>query len=179
MDFDSPDDDAYGRSTNPDRFQVVIDAARNLIDDLAVAFDVVVEPDSPVPDIPYWVASTETIRIVPRWGAPLTFGLADPPAVFVRAGEWGVEPFPFCACDACDVHPDDAIAEMTVLVAAVTEGSYEEQLTKRRLRTGYGSRGRQRRRDGRLERSEWRRYGTPGSPTWGPWPQRQPTGPDS
>lgn len=41
METDRPEEDAYGRVTNPERYQVVADAAVALISKLVQAFDVV------------------------------------------------------------------------------------------------------------------------------------------
>ena len=37
VDFDQPDPDAYGRVTNPERYQAVVDAARRMVDELVAS----------------------------------------------------------------------------------------------------------------------------------------------
>ena len=136
VEFDRPDEDAYGRVTNPERYQVVADAAIALISDLVRAFDVEETSGQSVVDFPTWqVTTAETVHLVPREGAPLAFLITDFPGVAVRFGEWTREAFPTCGCDACDEPPTDVIEKMNDLVEGAVGGRYEEELTKRRFRT--------------------------------------------
>ena len=47
VDFDGPDQEAYGRVTNPGRYQAVVDAARGTIADLVKTYQVEVSPGNP------------------------------------------------------------------------------------------------------------------------------------
>ncbi|MCP4305974.1 MAG: hypothetical protein GY926_05300 [bacterium] len=173
MEFDQPDEDAYGRVTNPERYQVVAEAATALVGSLVDAFDVVQSSGDSAVDFPNWRdAPPKTIRLVPNAGAPLAFAITDFPVVGVRFGEWGKETFPSCGCDACDEQPSDVMRRMNDLVEAAVDGRYEEELTKRMFRISFtGSWGRQSS-ERRLKRREWRDYGQPGLHKWPRWPRR-------
>ena len=173
MKIDRPDEDACGRVTNPERYQVVVEAAADLISKLVEAFDVAETSGSSVVDFPNWRdAPPKTIRLVPSQGSPLAFLITDFPGVGVRFGEWGREAFPTCGCDACDEQPSDVIRKMSDLVEAAVDGRYEEELTKRKLRNSFTGRWGRQSSEGRLERGEWRGYGQPGVHKWPPWPRR-------
>lgn len=173
MEIDRPDEDAYGRVTNPKRFQVVVDEAMALISKLVEVFDVAGTTGDTAVDFPSWQdAPAETIRLVPREGAPLAFLITDFPGVAVRFGEWGREGFPSCGCDACDEQPADVIERMNRLVEAAVEGRYEEELTKRKLFNSFNGSWGSQSSEGRLDRGEWRNYGQPGAHTWSRWPRR-------
>ncbi len=171
-----PDEGAYGRVTNPERFQAVADAANAMIDELVATFDVEARVGSSAVDFPNWPdGSAETIRLVPAVGAPLAILITDFPGVLVRFGARGREAFPGCGCDACDEQPQEVVARMHQLVDAAVEGRYEETLTKRTLSCSFtGAWGGESSR-GRLQRGEWKRLGELGARTWPPWPRREPS----
>lgn len=94
---DPPDEDAYGRVTNPERSQAVVDAARALVRERVDTFDVEATAGSSAVDFPNWPdGSAEAIGLVPAVGAPLAILITDFPGVLVRFGEWGLEAFPGC-----------------------------------------------------------------------------------
>src|SRR5258708_6013547 len=68
-----PPDDAYGRVTNPERFEVVQRGAADLIDDLVATFDVEVFRGAAVdPEFVTRIATVvprNTVRLVPRAAA--------------------------------------------------------------------------------------------------------------
>jgi hypothetical protein len=171
---DAPDEDAYGRVTNPERFQAVVDAATAVARELVDTFDVEATAGSAAVDFPNWPdGSAETIRLVPAVGTPLAILITVLPGVLVRFGTWGREAFPGCGCDACDEQPPEVIERMRRLVGAAVEGRYEEALTKRTLSYSFtgtwgGSASRK-----RLERGEWKHHGEPGAHSWPPWPRRE------
>lgn len=173
VEIDRPDEDAYGRVTNPERFQEVVDAAVALIGKLVEEFDVVQTPGSSAIDFPNWPdAPAETIRLVPREGTPLAFLITDFPGVGIRFGEWETKAFPTCGCDACHEQPSEVAQKMSDLVEAAVGGSCVEELTKRKLlRSFAGSLGTASSKS-RLERGEWRRLGQPGVHKWPPWTRR-------
>lgn len=75
-----PDEDAYGRFTNPERFRAVVDAASAPVSELVDSFDVEVLAGSSAVDFPGWSdGSAETIRLVPAVGAPLAILITDFP----------------------------------------------------------------------------------------------------
>ena len=171
MRFEEPEPDAYGRVTNPERFQVVVDAAETLIDDLVYRFDVVKTYGTSADDFPDWnEAAVATVRLTPSAGARLVFMITDVPGVVVRYGRWMHEAFPFCGCDACNEQPAEVIKRMRDLVEAVVDGRFAEEATKRRIRTTYSGSWGSSSRERRLRRGEWRTLGRPGTHQWPPWP---------
>jgi hypothetical protein len=93
----SPLPDSYGRVTNPERYAVLHEETRSLIESLVSTYDVISEPGNVGLDFPEWKGSTgEVVRLAPTGGVPLAFLFTDFPGVLMRLGEWGVEPFPVC-----------------------------------------------------------------------------------
>ena len=175
MDFEPPDEEAYGRVTNPERFQPVVTAARSLIKHLVDNYEVGRSAGTAAEDFPGTaVPAIETIRLTPKVGVPLVFMITDFPGVVVRFGEWGNFPgFPSCGCDACDESPDDVIEDLNRQVSAAVNGNYAETLTKRKLTLEFRyARGSQRS-ESTLRRGEWRQYGSLGTHTWPPWARRE------
>lgn len=87
MRTDPPDEDTYGRVTNPERLQAVVDAASARIGELVDTFDVEATAGRSAVDFPDWPdGSAETIRLVPAVGAPLAILTTDFPGVLVRFG---------------------------------------------------------------------------------------------
>ncbi len=169
-----PHEDAYGRVTNPQRFQEVADAATALIGELVDTFAVERTAGSSAVDFPSWPdGSAETIRLLPAMGTPLAILLTDFPGVLIHFGAWGREAFPGCGCDACDEQPPEVIDRMHRLVEAAVEGRYKEALTKRTLSCSFSGPWGGESSEGRLERGEWRRLGELGPHSWPPWPQRK------
>src|SRR5690349_6082374 len=123
-----PPDDAYGRVTNPQRYRMVQDAARDLIDELSRLFDVHVSAGDDVdPELRRRFATViveEMVRFTPNGpdAAPLTFAFTSFPAVVVHAGEWRLGAYPHCGCDACDEVPADVADELRKDVNALTAG---------------------------------------------------------
>lgn len=171
---DPPDEDAYGRVTDPERFQAVADAAAGLVSELVGNFDVEAMVGSTAVDFPDWPdGSIETIRLVPAVGTPLAIMITDFPGVFIRFGAWGREAFPACGCDACDEQPPDVIETMHRLIEAAVAGRYEEELTERTLSYSFSGAWGGESSEGRLKRGEWRHHGEPGTHSWPPWPRRK------
>lgn len=171
--FDQSGEDAYGRVTNPGRYQVVVDASRRLVDDLVAAYQVRPTPGDPTVDFPdFQGATADVVRLRPREGALLAFMFTKFPGVVVSAGEWFVEAFPACGCDACDESPTDLLERLDELVSAVVGGRCMEELTKRTLSLtftgGWGSSSSEK----RLQRGEWKRHGSLGRRQWSAWSRR-------
>ena len=122
MDDDSP----YGRVTDPERYAVLHDAARSLIDDLAERFDVAVtelEPEAGHVPRP----ALSTTRVTPAGaGAPVVITLTGFPGLWVTFGARHEEGFPHCGCDACDEDPQDVLEDLLLKVGAVTLGGFQE-----------------------------------------------------
>lgn len=172
-----PDPEAYGRVTNPGRYAMVVDTARDLVGSLVHGYDVETADGDAATDFPRWTGPEgDTIRLLPSRGVPLAFLFTGFPAVLVRFGTWGEEAFPSCGCDACDEDPTEVADRLTRLVQCAVDGNYREQLTRRWLdRSFSGPWGTERRR-GRLLRAERHRLGPRGLHDWPPWPSRPPVG---
>lgn len=175
VEFNGPDDDAYGRVTNPERFGRVVDVARSLIQQLASIYDVVVHHATDgfqVGSNNWGEPDGETVHLVPSEGAPISITITSFPGVAIRFGEWGVEGFPTCGCDACDEQPESEIERMDELVNAVVAGRYEEELTRRSLRTSFSGAWGSSSSEARLEKRESETYGQPAVHRWSGWPKR-------
>lgn len=172
MRFEPPDEDAYGRVTNPDRYQPVVAAAREMIDGLSADFDVAISRGTAKEDFATWLdPAAETMRLEPAAGAPLRVLITDFPGVVLSFGRWGHEAFPSCGCDACDEDPDELIAELTWLIEAVTSGAYVEELNRRTLTRSYSGPWGRRGRRASISRNELADYGPPGRHEWEAWPR--------
>ncbi len=176
MRFEQPDDDAYGRVTNPERYRVVADAAHALVAKLTTEYDVTVTSGTAAADFPAYRGSAEsTTRIDPATGAPIRILITDFPGVVIRFGRWGDQAFPSCGCDACDEDPAELVAEMELLVHAVTGGRYVEELRRRTLTRRYSGPGGSRGSTRRLRRQEVNDYRPAGRHEWPAWPTAAPT----
>jgi hypothetical protein len=173
VETEQPGHEAYGRVTNPERYQIVVDSARDRIAVLVKAYQVESEAGAPEVDFPDLAGdSAPVVRLQPADGAPIAFMFTDFPGVVVKVGEWGVRAFPACGCDACDEPPIEVAERLKDFVDAAIEGSYEEQLTKQTLTYRYPSRRGALASEARLERGEWKQFGTPSTHSWSGWPTR-------
>lgn len=168
-----PEPEAYGRVTDPERYSVVVDRARRLIDRLVEQFDVTREDGDVSVDFPRWRGvEGEIARLQPAQGVPITLMITGFPGVVVRFGQWGEEGFPSCGCDACDEDPAEVIDRLETLVDAAVRGEYSERLTRRWLWTSFGGPGGPERSRGRVVRSQRRHLGRRGHHEWLPWSVR-------
>ena len=107
------------------------DEARSLIDSLVSTYEVMAETGDAAIDFPEWKGSPgQVTRLAPSGGVPLAFLFTDFPGVLIRLGEWGVEPFPACGCDACDEKPNEVIHRMREVIESAVAGDYEERLIR-------------------------------------------------
>lgn len=172
--FDRPDDDAYGRVTNPERFGRVVEAARSLIQLLESTYDVEVHHTAggfQIGSNNWGETNGETIHLVPSEGAPTSITITGFPGVAIRFGEWGAEGFPTCGCDACDEQPESEIERMDELVNAVVGGRYEEELTRRSLRTSFSGLWGSSSSEVLLEEGESEEFGDTAVHRWSGWPK--------
>lgn len=170
VDTDQPHHEAYGHVTNSERYLAVVDAAHGKVNDLVESYQVEPEAGSPSVDFPGWASGAErVVRLQPKGGAPLAFMFTDFPGVVVRVGDWGVEAFPACGCDACDEPPSEVVERLSDFVDAAVAGSYGEQLTKRTLTYRYASRRGVLSSERLLDRGEWKRHGLPAAHRWPAW----------
>jgi Family of unknown function (DUF6226) len=169
----SPLPDSYGRVTNPERYAVLHEETRSLIESLVSTYNVISEPGNVGIDFPDWKGSTgDAIRLHPTQGTPVVFLFTDFPGILIRFGEWNTEAFPNCGCDACDEKPDDVIFRMRTMIELVVAGGYQEVLTKRSLRQSFDWPQGLSVTERRISRAERSGLGQPGSHKWPPWPRR-------
>jgi Family of unknown function (DUF6226) len=124
----------YGRVTNAARFAVLHSAALELLDRLAVEYDVErIAPYENDDDLG-WLAriplARSTVALVPRDDecAPLVVAFSSFPGLLVRAGRRYRGAFPGCGCDACDETAEGEIDRFLRLVQALTTGRFREYL---------------------------------------------------
>lgn len=176
--MDVPPEDAYGRVTNAERFELLHEVADWLIADLAERFDVSITAEDPTAwDGPAIVDVQRVIAVIPATsgatGIRIAFG--GFPGLAVKTGRWDQHMYPVCGCDACDDDPRQLADELLELVEAVVSGRFLERHTgmwihgEIRAESGalssWGSglpKGDQRRKDGPVEIS------------WAPWTPRAP-----
>jgi hypothetical protein len=143
---DGPPNDAYGKTSNLDRYDSVQVVARTVIEYLDRAYDVVLESGPSCIDvflrselglIPGPVVVLEAVTIGPKdlSSAPLTFGFTSLPGLYLRAGVLHKFAFPHCGCDACDEGIDYLLDELEKSVFAVTQGHFKESIKGRRRGT--------------------------------------------
>ena len=128
---EGPPEEAYSRVTNPERYQVVVDRVRDLLDELETTYDVRTEVGSsdawPARD-DWPPADAEFVRLVPDdpGAGPLSVAFTDFPGVAVVAGRFSTRMAPECGCDACDERPSDLIDDITELVRSHVTGRLVE-----------------------------------------------------
>jgi hypothetical protein len=174
-DFDGPDDEAYGRVTNPERFRGLHASARELLDDLSAKFDVTRtlgrEADG---ELSERGNTNDVVRLAPTDGdgAPIGVAFTAFPGLIVRFGRWHVAAYPDCGCDACDLVPTQVAQELRDHVAAVTSGQFAERLkhgVRPTLAHSFepGNEG-----WSRLTHARAKRLGRPAELRWAAWPRR-------
>ena len=130
--YQTPDEAAYGRVTDPGRYRPFRDWARGEVDRLAREYDVErVDGGAEVdPELFRLTRATDAVRLTPRsgGGAPATVVYTDFPGVGARFGRWGEVVLPWCGCDACDESPDDLRRTLEECLSAVTAGALREHL---------------------------------------------------
>ncbi|HSH59935.1 MAG TPA: DUF6226 family protein [Acidimicrobiales bacterium] len=166
--------DAYGRVTNPQRYAVLHDFARQLVDDLSEKYLVTPLTGGSVDQavVPSdFVSEVVELSPPPGRGGPLAIAFTKFPGLIVRYGRWHHSSYPHCGCDACDESPEELAEQLRTSVeefitSQVTErlrlwprpsflykinGSWQWELLKRR---------------------EARRLGKPERLDWTPWTLR-------
>lgn len=177
---EGPDEAAYGRVTNPERFAALHGVARDLLARLQQEYDVLAT-DGPEANAE-WAADGEVIsvvRLVPRsgGGTHLTVALDRVPSVRLRYGRSGSGGrYPRCACDACDEKVDEAADHLRATVQQLVAGTYSEEL----VRTPAGAEITTRDSNGSgtayYYGDEAAALGEPWQQEWPPWPRAQPDG---
>ncbi|CAN5860292.1 hypothetical protein BH23ACT2_BH23ACT2_12330 [soil metagenome] len=131
-----PEDDAYGRVTDPEQWRALHDATTRLIEELTDGCSVT---RTDAVDLDPWAAGmwpgSPATRLEPRsGGSVITFTFTSHPGVMVSYGHAGSDAFPRCGCDACDEDPGEEAKRMADVVRDVVSGGFTETRTRRRLR---------------------------------------------
>jgi len=170
-----PPEEAYGRVTNPERYEAVQAAAASLIRELVASFDVEVLRglDADPVFVQRWsnIVPGSVVRLVPRArnAAAVTFAFTTLPGVILRIGQWRIATYPRCGCDACDEHPDEVIEQLRNDIDAVTAGGLAEAWDGTRLHVSTAYSDGSTSRGWSLVEVDQHLYGDPAEHTWGPW----------
>ena len=167
-----PDDDAYERVTNPERFRRLHEAADALVARLEAKFQL----DRIDDGAPVYEGVIRQVQLVPVVGAPLVFCWTDFPGVRVRFGRWHDEAYPNCGCDACDEDAEELVEDLENEVEGAVAGQFTESvmsdaegiwLTFEFAYSGGRKSGKQRLSEGDTRRNQ------PGPINWPGWPLRE------
>lgn len=132
-----PSDEAYGRVTDPERYQALHDTAFAVLTEFETSYDV--ERTDGVLDAHAtgMRPGPLAVRIVPLGaGAPLTVTFTSLPGVILEAGWAWRSSYPSCGCDACAQDPDELAADLASDLRAIAEGGLTEG--RRRNRWFFG-----------------------------------------
>ena len=178
MDRRIPTYEDYTTSTNPERFDAVIEYARNLIAELESEFAVDRDEGDWSEDFPHLAELNENltvpIRLTSSTGVPLVFGFTSAPGVVLRVGRNVRLLFPDCLCDACNLQVDEMCDEIRFHVEAVTSGNFAEKVGRRKHQWAFEGAGRRTATDYRPPRSERKTLGKRGEFGSEPWERRTP-----
>ncbi len=142
-DAETPDE-AYGRVTDPERYRVLHGAGLALLDRLTATYQVEqVEGADVDASLGHDVDAERTVRLVPTadGAAPLTIAFSTFPGCLVRFGQWHVEAYPACGCDACDEDPAGLVERLGDHVDDLVHGQFSESIgTGRKTWLSFGFR---------------------------------------
>jgi hypothetical protein len=178
--MDLPPDDAYGRVTDATRYQVVVQTAVQLIDELTASYQVELRKGGPEldPELCEGLLVDRVVRLEPSSedAASLTIVVTTFPGVAIRAGRWRTALYPTCGWDACDELPDELAEDLARQLRAVAAGRLVEELRGGldphrtvSLSDETGPLGTQL---GSISRREMEAMGGPARYDWRPWPLR-------
>ena len=129
-----PEDPAYSRVTNPERFRPLHSAMLEILGRLENDFDVERSEGYGL-DVELergFEPARPTVRLNPRdpEAAQIAVVFSTFPGLNVRFGRWFTEPFPSCGCDACDESAEDEIERLTEMVDDVVVGRFCEAIRR-------------------------------------------------
>ncbi|WP_264653409.1 DUF6226 family protein [Actinoplanes cyaneus] len=130
-----PEPDAYGRVTNPGRYQVLHDVAERLLGELARNF-AVSRSESLVSDPSRSSGQVRMVQLDPAHPGVgvLRVTFTGFPGLMVKLGQESETALPACGCDACDEDPQELIEELHHKIGRLTRaGSTESARWRRRL----------------------------------------------
>lgn len=174
---------AYSQVTDPERFRPLHRIALDLLERLAVEYDVSrSESFEMVPGLTPFENALTPITLTPNaaTAAPIAVAFTAFPSLVTRFGRWVLEAFPSCACDACARTAEEEGGRLEELVRQVVAGRFREELLIPRFRDGRlswsfgGLRGPHSGGWTRLARSRALALGGRSSRIdWAPWPWRR------
>jgi len=131
----SPPQEAYGRVTNAERYRILHSAGLALLDRLSDGF--VVDRQEGIDadrSLSNDVDTERVVRLVPSadGAGSLTMAFSRFPGLLVRFGEWHVEAYPSCGCDACDEDASALVDSLTDHVNDLVTGQFSESIGKGR-----------------------------------------------
>jgi len=108
--LEGPPPEAYSRVTGADRFQPLHRIALELLDQFDEKFDVQREEGQGFdPSLEPVGFARPSIRLTPAdpAAAPIAIAFTTFPGLRVRCGQWMLDSFPSCGCDACAEEIED------------------------------------------------------------------------
>ena len=131
---DSPEDPAYSRVTNAERFRPLHSAMLELLSWLENDSDVERSEGYGLdPELERGLeAARPHVRLNPGNpdAAPIAVVFSTFPGLNVRFGRWFREPFPSCGCDACDESAESEIERLNEMVDDVVAGRFRESIRR-------------------------------------------------
>ena len=176
MDPRTPSESDYTTTTNPERFEAVIECAHTIMDRLETRLVVERSGGNWREDFPRFVGWADhrppPLRLIPSSGATMVFGFTPAPGVAVRFGRTVEVLFPACLCDACNAQVSDVCEDLRFHVEATTTGGFREAVKWRKHEWSFESEGRIRRGKRMIQRQERKALGGKATLKYEPWPQR-------
>jgi hypothetical protein len=173
---DQSPDEAYGRVSAPERYEVLHAAGNRVVAELEERFQVE-RTEGPETDPELVAKHGECLRVVRlepriRAAAPITIAWTAFPGLYVRVGGWHIEAFPHCGCDACDEDPTELVGELHDIVDAVVGGGLTEWFDGHHLGYELSQKRGHRAGDSLIEEDQRPSVGEQARYRWEGWPLR-------
>lgn len=176
VELPEPEEAAYGRVTNPDRYRLVHDVADRMVQRLARRYIVSLSDVAAGHDGGVEVLRAVQLQPETRTEVPLVVMWTSFPGIVVQSGSWRVEAYPPCGCDACDDPPERVAEQLEMDVEMLVRGGLREEIqagSRPRLSFEVGDlNGTHRRSWEDLGEEEVRRHDGPAVHDWHPWTRR-------
>lgn len=131
---EGPPPEAYGRTTNAERFRPLHTFALETVGRLKVDFEVECSKGDGLDlELEKGLESARpSVRLSPgdRGAAPLAVVFSTFPGLHVRFGRWHTQPFPICGCDACDESAEWEIERLGEMIENLTSGRFREVMRR-------------------------------------------------
>ena len=128
----SQTDPACSRVTNPERFRPLYTAMSANIDRLESDFEVERAEGFGFDEklTRGLELAREDVRLIPKEpdAVPISVVFTAFPGLRIRFGQWYIEPFPVCGCDACDESAEGEIERLNDMIDDVTAGRFREAI---------------------------------------------------